>query len=214
MGIGNGLDPAIGFGGGYAMATCEARDWVNSKLVLNVGSNFLESSLPNVRLFFEAKEAGTRMVTVDPHFSTTAGKSDQWVPITPGTDAAFFLGMASVILDEQLYDEDFVLNHTSLPFLVDVATGKLVRDHAEDPDAEEPETGEQNPFFVWDTATNAKAVYDVAAVKPALEGTFDVDGASCPTVSVSYTHLDVYKRQPRGLELGDVRAELLPGFVG
>ncbi len=131
------------------MATCEARDWVNSKLVLNVGSNFLESSLPNVRLFFEAKEAGTRMVTVDPHFSTTAGKSDQWVPITPGTDAAFFLGMASVILDEQLYDEDFVLNHTSLPFLVDVATGKLVRDHAEDPDAEEPETGEQNPFFVW-----------------------------------------------------------------
>ena len=72
------------------------------------------------------------------------------MPITPGTDAAFFLGMASVILDEQLYDEDFVLNHTSLPFLVDVATGKLVRDHAEDPDAEEPETGEQNPFFVWD----------------------------------------------------------------
>ncbi|MFQ9181324.1 MAG: molybdopterin-dependent oxidoreductase [Eggerthella lenta] len=182
VGIGNGLDPAIGFGGGYAMATCEARDWVNSKLVLNVGSNFLESSLPNVRLFFEAKEADTRMVTVDPHFSTTAGKSDQWVPITPGTDAAFFLGMASVILDEQLYDEDFVLNHTSLPFLVDVATGKLVRDHAEDPDAEEPETGEQNPFFVWDTATNAKAVYDVAAVKPALEGTFDVDGASCTTV--------------------------------
>lgn len=182
VGIGNGLDPAIGFGGGYAMATCEARDWVNSKLVLNVGSNFLESSLPNVRLFFEAKEAGTRMVTVDPHFSTTAGKSDQWVPITPGTDAAFFLGMASVILDEQLYDEDFVLNHTSLPFLVDVATGKLVRDHAEDPDAEEPETGEQNPFFVWDTATNAKAAYDVAAVKPALEGTFDVDGASCTTV--------------------------------
>ena len=46
VGIGNGLDPAIGFGGGYAMATCEARDWVNSKLVLNVGSNFLESSLP------------------------------------------------------------------------------------------------------------------------------------------------------------------------
>ena len=72
-----------------------------------------------MRLFFEAKEAGSRMVTVDPHLSTTAGKSDQWVPFTPGTDGAFFLGMASVILDEQLYDEDFVLNHTSLPFLVD-----------------------------------------------------------------------------------------------
>nr|WP_270295958.1 molybdopterin-dependent oxidoreductase [Eggerthella sinensis] len=182
VGIGNGLDPAIGFGGGYAMATCEARDWVNSNLVLNVGSNFLESSLPNVRLFFEAKESGTRMVTVDPHFSTTAGKSDQWVPITPGTDAAFFLGMASVILDEQLYDEDFVLNHTSLPFLVDVSTGKLLRDHAEDPAAEEPETGEQNPFFVWDAAAGAKAPHTDAMATPALEGTFTVDGTQCTTV--------------------------------
>lgn len=182
VGIGNGLDPAIGFGGGYAMATCEARDWVNSNLVLNVGSNFLESSLPNVRLFFEAKESGTRMVTVDPHFSTTAGKSDQWVPITPGTDAAFFLGMASVILDEQLYDEDFVLNHTSLPFLVDASTGKLLRDHAEDPAAEEPETGEQNPFFVWDAAAGAKAPHTDAAVTSALEGTFTVDGTQCTTV--------------------------------
>lgn len=182
VGIGNGLDPAIGFGGGYAMATCEARDWVNSNMVLNVGSNFLESSLPNARLFFEAKEAGTRMVTVDPHFSTTAGKSDQWVPITPGTDAAFFLGMASVILDEKLYDEDFVLNCTSFPFLVDTATGMLLRDHAEDPAAEKPETGEQNPFFVWDTAASAKAAYNDAAAKPALEGTFTVDGKQCATV--------------------------------
>lgn len=182
VGIGNGLDPAIGFGGGYAMATCEARDWVNSKMVLNVGSNFLESSLPNVRLFFEAKEAGTRMVTVDPHFSTTAGKSDQWVPITPGTDAAFFLGMASVILNEKLYDEEFVLNHTSMPFLVDVATGKLLRDHAEDPAAELPETGEQNPFFVWDAAAGAKAPYTDTSVTPVLEGEFEVDGVKVATV--------------------------------
>ena len=76
VGTGNGLDPAIGFGGGYAMATGEARDWVNSRMVLTVGSNFCESSLPQVRLFFEAKEAGAKMVVVDPHFSTTAGKAD------------------------------------------------------------------------------------------------------------------------------------------
>lgn len=180
VGTGNGLDPAIGFGGGYAMATCEARDWVNSNMVLNVGSNFLESSLPNVRLFFEAKETGTRMVTVDPHFSTTAGKSDQWVPIVPGTDAALFLGMVSVILDEELYDEDFVLNHTSLPFLVDVKTGALLRDHVEDPAAEEAETGADNPFFVWDSAANARAAY-TDKVTPALEGTFTIDGAEYTT---------------------------------
>lgn len=181
VGTGNGLDPAIGHGGGYAMATCEARDWVNSKMVLTVGSNFLESSLPTARLFFEAKEAGCRMVTVDPHFSTTAGKSDLWVPIRPGTDAALFLGMVSTILDEGLYDEDFVLNHSSFPFLVDARTGKLLRDHVEDADAEEPETGAQNPFFVWD-AQAGKAVAYAEGVRPALEGTFTIDGAEYTTV--------------------------------
>ena len=148
-GTGNGLDPAIGHGGGYAYATGEARDWVNANMALTVGSNFCESTLPQVRLFFEAKEAGAKMITVDPHFSTTASKSNEWIPITPGTDAALFLGMASAIVDNEWYDEAFMAAHTAFPYLVDTATGKLVRDHAEDPAAEEPETDEQNPFFVW-----------------------------------------------------------------
>lgn len=182
VGYGNGLDPAIGWGAGYASATGEARDWVNSRMVLTMGSNFCESSLPNARLFFEAKEAGTKMVTVDPHFSTTAGKSTQWVPIEPGTDAALLLGMNSVILDEKLYDEAFVREHTSFPFLVDAATGQLLRDHAEDPEAEEPETGKTNPFFVWDQATNTPVPYTDAAANPALEGTFEHDGRTLTTV--------------------------------
>ncbi len=180
VGTGNGLDPAIGFGGGYAMATGEARDWVNSRMVLTVGSNFCESSLPQVRLFFEAKEAGAKMVVVDPHFSTTAGKADEWVPIEPGTDAALFLAMTSVALDEGLADEAFMAAHTSLPYLVD-DKGALVRDHAEDPNAEEPETGEQNPFFVIDSATGQAVPYNRAGVTPKLSGTAEVKGAKCRT---------------------------------
>ena len=181
VGFGNGLDPAIGYGGGFATSTADPRDWTESRLVLTVGSNFCESTLPQVRLFFEAKEAGARMVTVDPHFSTTAGKSDEWVPIVPGTDAALFLGMISVILDEGLADDDFMRKHTSMPFLVDTATGKLLRDHVEDPSVEEPETGAQNPFFVIDTSTGAPARYGEVAA-PALSGIVEVDGAQATTV--------------------------------
>lgn len=180
-GTGNGLDPAIGHGGGYAYATGEARDWVNSRMVLTVGSNFCESTLPQVRLFFEAKEAGARMVTVDPHFSTTASKSDEWIPIEPGTDAALFLGMATAIIDNGWFDEAFMAEHTSFPFLVNTETGKLLRDHEVDPAAEEPETGAENPFFVWDAATGAAVAYHAASA-PALEGTFDIDGAKYATV--------------------------------
>lgn len=181
VGTGNGLDPAIGFGGGYAMATAEARDWVNARLVLTVGSNFCESSLPQVRLFFEAKEAGANMIVVDPHFSTTASKADEWVPIETGTDAALFLAMAHVILNEGLGDAVFMAAHTSLPFLVDVRTGSLLREHVADPAAEEPETGVQNPFLVIGS-DGAPVPYDRAGVEPALSGTTKVGEAQARTV--------------------------------
>lgn len=187
IGNGNGLDPAIGLGGGYAMCTPEARDWVNSKLVLTVGSNFCESTLPQVRLFFEAKDAGARMVTVDPHYSTTASKSDEWVPIQPGTDAALYLGMISHILKNNLIDEEFILAHTSLPFLVDATTGKLVRDHevvmVEDEKTKKPrpENGKENPFFVVDATTGAAVPYE-STVTPALSATLTHQGATVTTV--------------------------------
>lgn len=217
VGVGNGLDPAMGFGAGYAMCGPEARDWTRSKLVLTVGSNYCESSLPNCFTFFDAKDAGAHMVTVDPHYSTTACKSDEWIPIAPGTDAALFLGMISHIIDNDLIDEDFMAHCTSLPFLVDTATGQLIRDHvdpstvttaanaASDEDASEdeelepisdanpengaetgaalpdPETGEENPYFVIDSATGQVVRYDKCQ-NPALSGTVTFRGVQATTV--------------------------------
>ncbi len=182
VGIGNGLDPATGMGSGYAMSAPEARDWTKSKLVLTVGSNYCESSLPSARLFFEAKEAGARMVTVDPHFSTTAGKSHEWVPIEPGTDAALFLGMITHILESGLADASFMANHTSLPFLVNAETGKLLKDHepAIDPKKKAPVPGQLDLFYVIDAS--GSAVRADKASSMALSGTVEVDGTPARTV--------------------------------
>lgn len=181
VGIGNGLDPAMGFGSGYAMCAPEARDWTRSKLVLTVGSNYCESSLPNCFTFFDAKEAGAHMVTVDPHYSTTASKSDEWIPIEPGTDAALFLAMISHIIDNDLTDVDFMRRHTSMPFLVDAETGMIIRDHAVVADAEEPETGKQNPYYVINPATGAAVPYASCPV-PSLSGSAVVRGRRAVTV--------------------------------
>lgn len=180
-GVGNGLDPAYGFGGGYAKATGEPRDWVNSRFLLTVGSNWCESSLPQVRLFFEAKEAGCKTVTVDPHFSTTAGKSDMWVPIEPGTDAALFLGMISSILENGQYDSEFMRTCTSFPFLVSQETKETIREHALDPEIEEPETGEENPYYVIDDATGNVVPYEETE-SPRLSGSAEVNGVRVCTV--------------------------------
>lgn len=181
VGTGNGLDPAMGFGAGYAMCAPEARDWQRSKLVLTVGSNYCESSLPNVFTFFDAKDAGAHMVTVDPHYSTTASKSDEWIPIEPGTDAALFLGMITHIIDNDLVDTDFMLQHSSMPFLVDAETGRLIRDHEPRMQDDEVETGEENPFFVID-ARSGRAVPYTECSSPRLSGSVSVKGRNAITV--------------------------------
>ena len=188
IGTGNGLDPAIGLGGGYAMNEQEPRDWVNSRLVLHVGNNFCESSLANTRVMFDAMDAGARVVTVDPHFSTTACKSSEWIPIEVGADSALFLGMITHILDNGLADEDFMAHHTSLPFLVDAKTGKLLRsseavvDKAAKKEAEEAGAEYEPflPFLVVDADGQVKSYLQASA--PKLNAKATHEGAAATTV--------------------------------
>lgn len=186
IGWANGFGPAIGYVTGYGESSNECRDWVNADNVFIFGSNYLESCLMNSNLFFDAKDAGTRFITIDPHFSTTASKSDEWIPIEPGTDGALLLGMATTILDEGLYDEAFMRDSTAFPFLVDVQTGLLLRDHATEADPFEPDRGEDNPFFVWDATSGSPRSYLDAAIDPVLEGEFEINGALYKTVFSLY----------------------------
>lgn len=150
VGIGNGMDPAFGrYDNEEMLATCSVADWVHSKTIIMLGTNLNESGLVYNRWFFDAKDAGAKMWTVDPHFTTTAGKSDEWLPIQPGTDAALLLGMISEVIKNKWYDEGFMLEHTTFPFLIDKKTGLLVREH-ETEGAPEPGSGKKNPFKVWD----------------------------------------------------------------
>lgn len=59
-----------------------------------------------------AQERGAKLIVVDPRKSKNAERADLWLPINPGTDAALLFGWLKVILDEELYDKDFVANWT------------------------------------------------------------------------------------------------------
>ena len=178
-GYANGFDQGIGQSWAWSYATAEARDWVNSKLMINLGSNFCETSLSQARLWNEAREAGCKTITVDPNFCTTASKSDEWIPIEPGTDAALLLAMISVIIDENLLDERFAAQHSSLSFLVDKTTGSIIRDHEPNSAIEGDASGENNPFFVLDENGDVAPYNTIAA--PRLSGSAIVDGVSACT---------------------------------
>jgi len=60
------------------------------------------------RGMMEAKARGAKMIVVDPVLSETSCKADVWLQLRPGTDAALALGMLNVIINEGIYDKEFV----------------------------------------------------------------------------------------------------------
>ncbi len=92
-------------------------DLSRSKYVLNFGSNPYETSwyhVPLVQRLIEARnENGCRLVTFDVRMSKTAGKSDEWYPVFPGTDGLVALSIANVIMEEGLFDEAFLKKWTN-----------------------------------------------------------------------------------------------------
>jgi anaerobic selenocysteine-containing dehydrogenase len=61
---------------------------------------------------FKAKERGVKIIDVDPRMAPTTKLADIHLQLRPGTDGALALGMSRVIINEKLYDKEFVLNWT------------------------------------------------------------------------------------------------------
>ena len=59
-----------------------------------------------------AKGRGVKIIDVDPRMAPTTRLADLHLQLRPGTDGALALGMSRVIINEKLYDEQFVLNWT------------------------------------------------------------------------------------------------------
>jgi len=85
-----------------------------SKLVLLWASNIAstnEEGEINSMLLQQLKN-GTELIIVDPRKIDLVKKAKKWVQLRPGTDHALALGFLNVIIEESLYDKDFVQNWT------------------------------------------------------------------------------------------------------
>ena len=134
-----------------------------------------------VEPFSERRKEGLRLVSFDPHMGGSGEQADLWVPILPGTDAAVALAMAYVLVhEENLIDVDFLTNRTNGPALVDLETKRIIRAEG------------SNKALYMDLSDNAVKPYDECE-KPALEGTFEVDGKTCSTGFTLYKeHIKTY----------------------
>ncbi len=60
----------------------------------------------------KAQQRGAKLIVLDPRRSESAERADIWLPLRAGSDAAMCFGWLKVILDEGLYDEEFVRDWT------------------------------------------------------------------------------------------------------
>ncbi|MCK9518474.1 MAG: molybdopterin-dependent oxidoreductase [Dehalococcoidia bacterium] len=150
-------------------------DTFHAELVLIWHSNPSYTAIPYAHYITEARYNGSHVACIAPDYSPSALMADTFVPIKPATDAAFALAMCQVIIEEELFDADFVRSQTDLPLLVHVDTRRFVRG------PELIEGAKEDQFFWWDAKTGQpveapRASLDPGAVEPALEGSFTVTG--------------------------------------
>lgn len=161
----SGIEDTFGRGAGYLAN--DYTDLTNSRLVLIWGADPVKSRVNWWPFFVAARKGGTRLVTIDPKYSSTASKSDRWVALRPGTDLYLALGMLHLIIEKGWVDEDYVRAHTVGPLLVREDTGHFLRAGNGDPTE-----------YVWDEAAG-RAAPAFEALRPALTGRYRVRGVIC-----------------------------------
>lgn len=96
----------------YTIGPLATADMGNAKFVLFLGRNYAEGLSPaNTAGLAGAYERGAKIVIVDPRQSAACILAHEWIPIRPGTDLAFLMAMAHVLIKENLYDKDFIAKH-------------------------------------------------------------------------------------------------------
>jgi thiosulfate reductase/polysulfide reductase chain A len=76
----------------------------------HIGENMHNSQVQEVA---EAIDKKATIITVDPRASTIAGKSKYWLPIKPATDNALLLAWMNVIINEELYNKEYIERNTT-----------------------------------------------------------------------------------------------------
>ena len=85
-------------------------DHANARFMLLLSSHLETGHYfnPHAQRIIEGKERGAKICVIDTRLSNTASKADYWISSWPGSEAAMLLAMCNVLLQEDLFDREFV----------------------------------------------------------------------------------------------------------
>jgi formate dehydrogenase major subunit len=93
---------------GYGAMTNSYNDMLNTKCALYIGSNAAEAHPVSMLHMLHAKENGSKMIVVDPRFTRTAAKADEYVRIRSGSDIPFLFGVLHQIFKNGWEDKQYI----------------------------------------------------------------------------------------------------------
>ncbi len=93
---------------GYGAMTNSYNDMRNAKSAIYLGSNAAEAHPVSLLHMLHAKETGCKMIVVDPRFTRTAAKADQYVRLRSGTDIAFIYGVMYHVFKNGWEDKKYI----------------------------------------------------------------------------------------------------------
>ena len=126
----------------------------------------------------ELRARGVKTVVIDPRMTPDAAKATVWLPIRPGTDVALQLAWIRYMIAHELYNKEFVLKWTNLPYLVNAETKECWRA------GKSTVKGLPDTYMVWDKKSGSAQpleypwndAYDVE-----LDGEYVIDGVTYKT---------------------------------
>ncbi|MDY7575744.1 formate dehydrogenase subunit alpha [Actimicrobium sp. CCI2.3] len=93
---------------GYGAMTNSFNDMQNSRAIMYIGSNAAEAHPVSMLHMLHAKEAGAKIIVIDPRYTRTAAKSDQYIRIRSGSDIPFIWGMLYHIFKNKWEDTNYI----------------------------------------------------------------------------------------------------------
>ena len=158
-------------------------DYDHARYVVFPGRS-LHAPIGALHRLAKARQQGARAVFLNPAMPEAAFADAEWIPILPGTDAAFLLAVCHTLIHEQRYDAEFVARHTNLPFLLKADDKPLT-------EADREAGGEVGRFFLYDTASGGLAAHTTEGVAPGLthRGTVRLADGSSAEVTTAFNRL-------------------------
>ncbi len=144
-------------------------DIANSDCVMIIGCNPAENHPISFRWITAAMDKGAKLIVADPRFTRSAAKAELYVRLRPGSDIALMGGLINYVIQNNLFQKDYVANYTNAAFLINkdfsfndgLFSGFQKDKHAYDPAAWSYELDAEKKPVTDPTLSNPRCVFQI-----------------------------------------------------